>query len=70
MGIRGGGQGAATWGDTREEARRQIQEVVEMVIEALLEEGTPLSEDVQVASTALDTLVAQITLESRHPETD
>ena len=39
--------GAATWGNTREEALRHIQEVVQMVVEELLEEGTPLPETPQ-----------------------
>ncbi len=36
------GRGAATWGHTQEEALRNIQEVAQMVIEALLEDGEPL----------------------------
>lgn len=35
-------QGAATWGNTREEALRNIQEVAQIVIESLLEDGVPL----------------------------
>lgn len=35
-------QGAATWGNTREEALRNIQEVAQMVIESLLDDGKPL----------------------------
>ena len=35
-------KGAATWGNTREEALRNIQEVAQMVIESLLEDGEPL----------------------------
>jgi len=31
--------GAATWGDSEEEALRHIQEVVQMVVEELQEEG-------------------------------
>lgn len=34
--------GGATWGKTREEALRNIQEVAQMVIESLLEDGEPL----------------------------
>ncbi len=34
--------GAATWGETCEEALQHIQEVVEMVVEELLEEGIRL----------------------------
>lgn len=44
--------GAATWGNTRDEALKHIQEVVQMVIEELAEDGIPIPEgprsDVQV----------------------
>ena len=40
-------QGAATWGHTKEEALRNIQEVAQMVIESLLEDGKPLPESVR-----------------------
>ncbi len=36
--------GAATWGHTPEEALRHIQEVVQMVVEELTEDGVPLPE--------------------------
>ena len=35
-------QGAAAWGYTKEEALRNIQEVAQMVIESLLEDGKAL----------------------------
>jgi len=35
-------KGAATWGDTKEEALRNIQEVVRMVVEDLREDGQPV----------------------------
>jgi predicted RNase H-like HicB family nuclease len=35
-------KGAATWGNTRQEALRNIHEVAQMVIEALLEDGESL----------------------------
>ncbi len=35
-------RGAATWGNTKEEALRNIHEVAQMVIEALLEDGESL----------------------------
>jgi predicted RNase H-like HicB family nuclease len=35
-------KGAATWGNTKEEALRNIHEVAQMVIEALLEDGEAL----------------------------
>ena len=44
--------GATTWGNTHEEALKHIQEVVQMVIEELAEDGIPIPEgprsDVQV----------------------
>jgi predicted RNase H-like HicB family nuclease len=39
-------RGAATWGHTRAEALRNIQEVAQMVIEELIEEQAPLPESV------------------------
>jgi len=41
-------KGAATWGNTREEALRNIREVAQMVIEALLEDQEPLPPAVTV----------------------
>ncbi len=41
-------QGAATWGKTKDEALRNLQEVVQMVIETLLEDGLPLPAEVRV----------------------
>lgn len=35
-------KGAATWGHTQEEALRNIHEVAQMVIEAMLQDGEPL----------------------------
>ena len=37
--------GAATWGYTREEALKNIKEVVEMVIEELVEDKEPIPEE-------------------------
>ena len=34
-------QGAATWGHTQEEALKNLQEVVQMVLESLIEHGEP-----------------------------
>jgi len=42
-------KGAATWGHTREEALKNIQEVAQMVIEELLEDGEPLPRSVTVS---------------------
>lgn len=41
--------GAATWGKTKDEALRNIQEVVQMVAEELLEDGLPLPPSVTVS---------------------
>ena len=38
-------QGAATWGHTREEALRNIEEVVKMVVASLIEEGEAVPEE-------------------------
>ena len=42
-------KGAATWGHTKEEALHNIQEVAQMVIEVLLEDGEPLPPSVTVS---------------------
>lgn len=42
-------RGAATWGHSREEALRNIEEVLQMVVEEMLEAGEPLPENVGVA---------------------
>lgn len=41
-------RGAATWGTTREEALKNIQEVARIVIEDMIEDGEPLPEGVMV----------------------
>jgi predicted RNase H-like HicB family nuclease len=46
-------RGAATWGHTRDEALRNIQEVAQMVIEELVEERAPLPESVVVSPGAV-----------------
>lgn len=47
-------RGAATWGYTEEEAFKNIQEVVQMVVEELIEDGEPIPEgpenEVQILS--------------------
>ena len=35
---------ATSWGDTREEALRNIQEVIEMIVQELTEDGEPIPE--------------------------
>ena len=47
--------GGATQGRTKEEALARINEVIELILEELLEEGEPIPEDVQVSQ---DPLVA------------
>ena len=46
--------GAATWGNTQEEALQHIKEVIEMVVAELVEDGDPIPEepkdDVSVSS--------------------
>ena len=37
--------GAATWGNTREEALKHIQEVVQMVVDELIEDGEEIPEE-------------------------
>jgi predicted RNase H-like HicB family nuclease len=37
-------QGAATWGSTQEEALKNLQEVVQMVVESLIKHGEPVPE--------------------------
>ena len=45
-------QGGATWGYTKEDALQNIQEVGQMVIEALLEEGKQLPPSVRESDQA------------------
>ena len=46
-------QGAATWGNTREEALRHIREVLEMIVAELLEEGKPVPGNVAASEEPL-----------------
>ena len=46
-------RGAATWGHTREEALRNIQDVAQMVIEEMLEERSPLPDSVSASPDAV-----------------
>ena len=36
---------ATSWGDTREEALKNIQEVVEMIVQELIEDSEPIPEE-------------------------
>jgi predicted RNase H-like HicB family nuclease len=51
-------KGAATWGNTKEEALRNIHEVAQMVIEALLEDG----ESLPPIATKIDQAVVSVTV--------
>ncbi len=42
------GKGAATWGNTRDEAFKNIREITQMVVEDILEDGEPIPEGVLV----------------------
>ena len=42
-------RGAATWGHSKDEALRNIEEVLQMVVEDLLQEGESLPQGVTVA---------------------
>jgi predicted RNase H-like HicB family nuclease len=46
-------KGAATWGSTREEAFRNIQEVARMVVEDMSEDGEVIPEGVLVSEEPL-----------------
>jgi predicted RNase H-like HicB family nuclease len=50
--------GAATWGHTEKEALTHIQEVVQMIVAELIEEGEPIPEDVQVSPEPLVAITA------------
>jgi predicted RNase H-like HicB family nuclease len=39
------GNGGATWGYTKEEALKNIREVVEMTVESMIEHGEPIPEE-------------------------
>lgn len=42
-------KGAATWGKTREEAMHNIQEVMQMIVEEMLEDGESLPASVSIS---------------------
>lgn len=54
--------GASTWGTTREEAYRHIQEVVQMIIEELNEDGIALPETSKEAADASQETQIAVTL--------
>ncbi|MEX2300972.1 MAG: type II toxin-antitoxin system HicB family antitoxin [Bryobacterales bacterium] len=53
-----GVQGAATWGETREEALRHIQEVVQMIVNELIEDGESIPEEVEGSAEPLVAVTA------------
>ena len=46
-------KGARTYGKTQEEALRNIQEVVQMIVDGLIEEGKPVPPDIELESPAV-----------------
>lgn len=52
--------GAATWGETQEQARKRIQEVLNMVLQTMLEEGIPIPEEPEYDSLEGECLVVTI----------
>jgi predicted RNase H-like HicB family nuclease len=44
-------KGGATWGYTREEALKNINEVLEMVVESMIEDGEPVPEESFIETT-------------------
>ena len=55
--------GASTWGNTKEEAFKHIQEVVQMVVDELLEEGTTIP---QVPKESVQVFPVSITVSHAH----
>jgi predicted RNase H-like HicB family nuclease len=43
-------RGAATWGKSKEEALRNLEEVLQMVMEGLLEDGEPIPSTITVSN--------------------
>jgi len=41
-------KGASTWGHTRDEALKSIQEVTQMIVEDMIEDGKPLPKTVTI----------------------
>src|ERR1039457_1287749 len=70
------GQGGATWGHTQQEALKNIQEVVQMVVESLMEHGQALptepADQVQVSGETFEikTLRTMIELQAHWTDDD
>ena len=52
--------GAATWGDTKEEALKNIGDVLQMVVEELIDEGKEIPPEALVASTESPAVVVTV----------
>ena len=52
--------GASTWGDTREEAMKNIQEVLHMIVDELAEEGKEIPPDALIASVESPAVVVNV----------
>lgn len=48
--------GGSTWGETRENALKNISDVLHMIVEAFVEEGRPLPEGVEDSRAVTDVL--------------
>lgn len=58
---------AATWGDTEAEAYQNIQEVVQMIVEGMIEDGVPVpTEAAEPLSEPLVTVAVPTTAASSH----
>ena len=55
--------GAATWGKTKNEALKHIQEVVQMVVDELAEEGTAIPD---VAKETVEVFPVSVTVAHAH----
>ena len=55
--------GAATWGNTKDEALKRIQEVVQMVVDELAEEGTAIPD---VAKETVEVFPVSVTVAHAH----
>ena len=51
--------GGSTWGATKEEALKNIGEVVHMIVEEFIEDGTPLPEGPQESVEVVDVSVEE-----------
>ena len=52
--------GAATWGDTREEAVKHIGEVLHVIVDELAEEGKEIPPDALIASTKFSAVLVSV----------